>query len=341
MNHTFFILFCIYGLIGNAQVNKNQKLPKQVSTIAFGSCAHQNKDLPILTTVLKEKPDVFIWTGDNIYGNTDDMEDLAAKYQKLGSKPEFKKLNEACPFIATWDDHDYAKNDAGGDYEMKAESKEVFLKFWNDPNDADRRSHEGIYTAYNFGDMGKHIQIIMLDTRYFRTALLEKGMALSNKLVNTDPNANVLGNEQWEWLEAQLKQPADLRLIVSSIQFGISHNGWEAWANFPLQQEKMINLIKTTEANGVFFISGDAHWGELSLIEKAGQYPLYDITSSGLAKKIGKISENTRRIGKGYNDYNYGLIEIDWKNKQANISIKNIDGKPVIEKALTFGELSF
>src|SRR5688572_23509157 len=84
-----------------------------LSRIAFGSCANQDKDQPIWDAVLAAKPELFIFLGDNIYGDTRDMNELRAKYQKLAAKPGFQRLKASTPLLATWDDHDSAENHAG------------------------------------------------------------------------------------------------------------------------------------------------------------------------------------------------------------------------------------
>lgn len=78
-----------------------------ISRIAFGSCAQQDKAQPILDTVLRHHPDVFVYLGDNIYGDTKDMKVLSDKYAKLGAKPEFQRLKKGTRVLATWDDHDF------------------------------------------------------------------------------------------------------------------------------------------------------------------------------------------------------------------------------------------
>ena len=75
--------------------------------ILFGSCGHQDKDIPIFDAINKEQADLFIFLGDNIYGDTNDMRVLADKYQRLGAKPGFKTLKAQTPLIAMWDDHDF------------------------------------------------------------------------------------------------------------------------------------------------------------------------------------------------------------------------------------------
>ena len=91
----------------------------QPTAIAFGACAHENKPQPIWDAIVNTKPDLFIFAGDNIYADTEDMEVMKAKYAKLAAKPGYKSLLETCPVLATWDDHDFGVNDGGKHYSMK------------------------------------------------------------------------------------------------------------------------------------------------------------------------------------------------------------------------------
>lgn len=63
--------------------------------------------MPIFDVVVKHKPDLFVFLGDNIYGDTYNMDTLQAKYDKLSIKPTFQNLKKKIPIIATWDDHDF------------------------------------------------------------------------------------------------------------------------------------------------------------------------------------------------------------------------------------------
>ena len=102
---------------------------KEVKAIAFGSCSNQNKDLSIFDTILSRQPDVFIYLGDNIYADTENMWVLRKKYRTLKNNPHYKKFEARTPIIATWDDHDYGLNDSGKHYPKKEASKKIFLKF--------------------------------------------------------------------------------------------------------------------------------------------------------------------------------------------------------------------
>jgi alkaline phosphatase D len=317
-----------------------------ISRIAFGSCSTQDDPQPILRTVIDWEPDLFIYLGDNIYGDTDDMQVLAAKYAKLGAKKEFQALRAAMPVIATWDDHDYGSNDAGKEYPFKEQSKDIFLKFWNEPDPSPRRDHPGIHTSYRFEDptSKKTLQIILLDTRTFRDPPLESPLTSwkNDYLPDTDPTKTLLGNEQWAWLKDRLLEPADIRIIGTSIQFSHEYNGWESWTNFPRELLKMVDLIAGTKANGVVFISGDVHWGELSILKTPKTYPLHDLTASGLNRDWENVEPNRNRFGDACSDFHFGMIEITWSdNPSIQFRIHDMTGRARVRKTVRLSELRF
>ena len=304
---------------------KADSLPARIS---FGSCADQERPQPILHKVIARSPDLFVYLGDNIYGDTEDMQILRGKYQTLANKPEFQALRRACPTLSIWDDHDYGINDGGRHYPMKAESKEVFLDFWQEPEGSTRRNHEGIYHAHQFSDGEHTLQLLLLDTRTFRDDLRprEKAPNFKNSYrphENDDPT--LLGAAQWTWLEQCLRTPADLRIIATSIQFGHSYNGWESWTLFPHERNRLIETISRAGASGVVLISGDVHWGEINRQDVPGGYPLHDVTASGLNQDWDTIEPSTRRVGPAVAEYNFGSIEIAWQEHDPTVRLMTID----------------
>jgi alkaline phosphatase D len=176
-----------------------------------------------------------------------------------------------CPILATWDDHDYGANDVGREYPMREESEQVFLDFFEVPEESPRRSRPGIYDAVMFGPEGKRLQVILLDTRYFRSELprnpKEDWPTKGRYTPVDDVEATMLGEAQWEWLEEVLREPTDLRILASSIQVIPSEHEWEKWANFPLERERLLALLGEAGAERTLVISGDRHIGEMSRVE--------------------------------------------------------------------------
>ncbi len=343
----FAILFldsCQTDALYCGDVNQGTQ-PDTISRIAFGSCANQNAELPVLYKIAELNPDVFCWLGDNIYGDTHDMKVLQRKYSSLGCRPEFRSLNQQSHFLAVWDDHDYGQNDAGKEYSQKEASKNIFLDFWGEPLSSERWNHAGTYHSETFGPEGQRVQFIMLDTRFFRDPLLPaNGAPWKNAYrPNEDSTVTILGQEQWLWLEQTLLEPAEIRIVMSSIQFGISYHGFEAWANMPHEKQRFLDLIASTQAEGVLIISGDMHWSELSRIEQVNRYPIYDLTSSGITEEYSPVEPNDNRVGPAFDHANAGMIEIDWQQTDPSIRMYIIDvnGAVVIDHQLLLSDLKF
>ncbi|MFX7969089.1 alkaline phosphatase D family protein, partial [Acinetobacter baumannii] len=81
---------------------------------------------------------------------------------------------------------------------------------------------------------------------------------------NLDPAATLLGETQWAWLAERLAEPADVRLLCSSVQLAAEGTGWEGGSNFPLERQRLVDLIREKRAEGVVVISGDMHYADLS-----------------------------------------------------------------------------
>ena len=184
------------------------------------------------------------------------------------------------------------------------------------------------------------MQIIVLDTRYFRSPLKKGEKRVGGSWIpDEDPLKTVLGDDQWIWLEQQLRKPAEVRIIASSIQFVAEDAGQEAWANLPHERQRMIELLKTTKANGVVFISGDRHWSELSVLNNATSYPLYDLTCSSLNQihPRGTPTLNKYRyLPNTFHQPNYGVISIDWTSAQPGLKleIKDVNGKSQLQHSI-------
>jgi alkaline phosphatase D len=313
-----------------------------VQTIAFGSCLKESRPQPIWESVIATNPNVFVLLGDNIYGDTRDMKKLRRKWDALAAVSGFSKLNTQCRLLATWDDHDYGENDAGIEYPKKAESQQIFLDFLDEPKDSARRSTPGIYDQVTIGPKGKRVQFILLDTRYFRTALKraskrEKGKGPYGP--NESDKAEILGEAQWRWLEKTLREPAEVRIIASSIQVVSTTHGWETWGNFPKERRRFLELLKKTKANGVIILSGDRHSAEISKLDETLPYPLFDITSSAMnqTQKPGK-EENPHRVSDRYFRENFGVLKINWSKPKTRVTmeIRNLVGKIVRTAQVTF-----
>ena len=336
-------------------------------TIAFGSCAYDYKPQPIWLDIAAKEPDLFLFIGDNQYADVQFDEDgnrirgpvtdparFKEAYDAVSAKPEYAAFRATTPFMGTWDDHDYGANDAGKEYPLKAQSQQAFLDFFGFAQDHPIREQEGIYHSQTIEDDGRKVQVIMLDTRYHRDALdkqegpREEGFG--SYIPTQDTSRSLLGSAQWKWLAGQLKQDADVRIIVSSIQVVAYEHRWETWGNMPHEREALYNLIEQSQAENVFFLSGDRHLMEIS--RDTGQkgasvpYPIWDFTSSGMTQAYSPVDElNTFRVSEVVRDTHYGLVEIDWaddlQTSTVTFTALGLENKVFDTVSFKLSELSF
>ncbi|KAK8466981.1 hypothetical protein PHAVU_008G212600 [Phaseolus vulgaris] len=341
--------------------DSHEKQEQEVSRIAFGSCSNQNAPQPIWDAVVDFRPQIFIWLGDNIYGDfkrpfkifgrertvgpwknvprfvPSSEQEMKARYEKAKSSPGYVRLHQNAKVIGTWDDHDYGLNDAGKEFQGKITNQKLLLDFLDEPQDSPRRKQAGVYASYTYGPVGRDIK--------------------------------------WLWLEKELKGPATaLTIIGSSIQVISNLSAtihplfaMESWGRFPKERDRIFKLIADSKRAGVFFISGDVHFGEITRYDCAVGYPLYDVTSSGVTQSVEEVvppflrsfvrfvallTPSTMRV-KGqhcryksciYGRPNFGTIEIDWDSHPVTLKLKVRDKESItvtgVDVSLTELQLS-
>ena len=317
-----------------------------LTKIAFGSCLKQDEPAPILQTINQYGPQVFIFLGDNVYVDTDDRSEMQAAYDALAKLPGAQQLAQQSRVLAIWDDHDFGKNDGGADWPHKQMAKDIMLDFFNEPKGSARRAREGNYDAGVLGPPGRRVQVILLDTRWFRSELKRDEEAEETTFVpNDDPEATLLGEAQWAWLEEQLTEPADIRIICSSIQLLSDRHRFEKWANFPSERERFLKLVEN--AGDVLVLSGDRHSAELSLMQYGGAdgKVLLEATSSALNQSrvrseatLSEVNPYRARTNQVYTEPNFGTIDIDWNFRLVVVSLRDLQGNVVAELPLKMAD---
>ena len=302
--------------------------------ILFGSCNDEDRAQPLWPALEAEKADLFLWLGDNIYGDSEDLAVLKKKYQLQNSHEDYISFKNSTPINGTWDDHDYGVNDGGKEFPSKAGSQQLLLDFLDIPSDHPRRNREGVYDKISLNKNELSIDIFLLDTRYFRDPVIGKKGEFKAESIGT-----ILGKAQRKWLDQELaKSDADIHIFVSSIQLIPEEHGWEKWANFPEQKTKFLDLISSHNINHPIILSGDRHLAEFSMQQWKG-YTFYDLTSSSLTHGIKnpRPEANKFRIKNSelIFEENYGVLEITKDEKLLiQARIKTGMRSPVISEKL-------
>jgi alkaline phosphatase D len=264
-----------------------------LTDIAFGSGANQNQPEPLWAAIASSHPNLFVFLGDTVK-----LEDrsIAEQYSKLNVIPEYRSLRETVPFLAVWNTQDY-KVDSG---------QRDFLQQWSYLRDAVAQGQTGIYHAKIIGPKKKQVQFIVLDTRSFR----------GPRLADDKPNAPVLGEAQWQWLKDQIRKPADVRFIVSSIPLIPARKDGESWNNYPVERQKLFDMIKELKPRNLAVLSGGARQGSIAHTGLKGWGQLYDITTGPLNDAGDVVPEPDERMeGPTTTKENFGMAQIDWSNR--------------------------
>ncbi|CAH3192430.1 unnamed protein product [Porites evermanni] len=302
-----------------------------ISRIAFGSCSFPKKPQPLWEHISFQQPDLWVWLGDAVYADTkilplvwtpSPLGEMVDKFNALKYSLAYQKfLRSGVQVLGVWDDHDYGSNDGGKHYKDRLQAQGIYLDFLDEPIESLRRKREGAYASYIYGHGNKKVKIILLDTRSH---------------LRWGSDCDILGRDQWEWLEKQLSESntAQLTIIGSGIQVLSDMPFTDKWTSCPSSYDRLMWLVQKNSR--VIFISGDVHFGEFACLNNTSTgYPVYEITSSGLTGTcvtwittdmcrwlLTNIGHSSKRLQPFITEMNYGLITIHWDTQPVSVTVE-------------------
>lgn len=291
-----------------------------IERLHFASCQKHDRPQPawpIMRSRQKRRGDgssssatPLAMLGDTVYADSPFLLKLRipASSQKLErflqlqkSRPDYAAFAAETPIVGVEDDHDAGINDAAAS-NIRVNATRYILDFFDEPQGSPRRrrveeENEATFTSYLWGQKPRRVHLILLDNRAKRDDYStpgEPGWA----------HQDILGEKQWQFLHDELKNnEAEVTIIAAGLQI-VSRGDpeiAECWSKLPQSQAKLFALVASLKKPGVFFLSGDVHFTELSRAwlqyqEKGGStlvQPLYDFTSSGLTHSWGGLLKTT------------------------------------------------
>jgi alkaline phosphatase D len=317
-------------------------------TIAIGSCHYVANPNPvfrgsgsgyqIFDAIAAKRPDMMLWLGDNVYLQTPDFLDpsaMAARYRQVRAFPQLERLFAATAHIAILDDHDFGPNDTDGSYVLKGESLRLFQRYWPNPS----FGLPGVAGAFGFARVGD-VDLFLLDDRTYR---------YPNAYPDV-PEKTMFGAAQFEWLkQALVSSRARIKIVAGGSQFWNSASRFEGLHRFPSEQKRLAEWLLAARIDGVIFVSGDRHFGELLKVARAGAYPLYEFTSSPLtstpATKLDRAEHDNPDVVAGTlrTERQFGLIRISGPGSDRRIALEAYDsnGAPLWRHELRANDLRF
>jgi len=276
----------------------------------------------IFTRMKKKNSEFMVWLGDEVYYLGKDFESYDGMFNlNVRLRKNFKKYSSflsAQPNYAIWDDHDYGPDNACGDYVLKDSSLTVFKGMW--PNTyPEGEEFRGNYFNFRYYD----VEFFMTDTRFYRD---HEG----------DTAGAFLGETQLVWLKNKLMMSdAAFKFIAMGSQVVNDNTFGESYCDYSNERNELLNFISNNNIKGVFFLTGDKHYSELSMRDWNG-YPMYDFTCSPLTfpplpRRLLGAYKNTYRVNKmDYALRNFGRISFSGEKGNRNMKIE-IMGRKVVQ----------
>ncbi|WP_415061980.1 alkaline phosphatase D family protein [Bdellovibrio sp.] len=296
---------------------------KKVEKVVFTCCVHQSGEQSLWQQINKAQPDLVVLAGNSVDSVRFDEKPLSAQYKKLDQVEGYRDLRSRVPFMAVWDEQDYGVKNGDSEFASKNESREAFLKYWSYIPKLQTADAKGVEHSIILGPKGQRLQLILLDTRFYSAPLREENGEFKKNWRKKDSR---LGKEQWKWLESELRKEADYRIIVSPVQMAANSYPGERWGLSPLERQRLFDTLREVKAHNVLFISGNRSLGAIGKVDMIDYGPLYDVTVGPFNGTAATSEKDWHYVGKQVEEPNFGMIELDWKKREAQIKILNRAG---------------
>jgi alkaline phosphatase D len=269
------------------------------------------------------RPDVMLWLGDNLYLQRPDLMDpasMAARYRRQRAFEPLQELLTAAPQLAIWDDHDYGPNDGDGSCVLKGETLKLFQRYWPNPSFG-LPEVPGTFGFAQYGDL----LFFLLDDRDHRSP--ERRPDGADKAM--------YGVRQLDWLKQALTRVprGSIKIVAGGNQFWNRAHRFEGWNHLRHEQQAFADGLLERRIEGVIFLSGDRHFGELLTIERPGAYPLCEFTSSPLTShlpnRVDKAGyDNPDRVaGTLFDQRQFGPVRVTGAGDRREIAFESCDSQ--------------
>ncbi|MCL9777595.1 alkaline phosphatase D family protein [Vibrio methylphosphonaticus] len=314
--------------------------------VAFASCCRFEAfpDIPLTEKqpewkeIQNQEPDYLFLLGDNIYmdygiignepvGSPKKLSchafenRMEAKYSAQFSVPHFKNLTDEMRakggFFATWDDHDFAWNDAKGNdvpQDKKSASMKLFKKWMlHEPDDG-----APIYRYIDLPNGNPVARFIILDVRSYSDKISPQYRG-PNTLESPSYGKSMLGEEQKQFLFDALEHDLSHTFICSGLTMTA---GSEHFSEYEEEFEEFCEAVEACSSN-VFWVAGDIHKNRYYPPKKRKR-PCHELVSSG-------ISINKLGLPWAIDDvHNWGFIEFEANNVELILCKANYKNGEII-----------
>lgn len=246
--------------------------------LVLASCVDERRfpDAPSWERVGALGVSALVLLGDTPYIDSTELAVQRERYRALYSEPGFARIARNVPLYATWDDHDFGRNDSDGDLEGKEQARQAFGEYHALGELG--RDGQGIYSRHRLGP----VELFLLDARWF--AGTEPSPA-------DEARTTLLGRAQWEWLRAALiESDAPFKLLCTGMVWNgaVRPGKRDHWATYAHERDALFAFLGEAGVEGVVLVGGDVHRSRALRHDTSALvgYELTEFISSPLANLV-------------------------------------------------------
>jgi alkaline phosphatase D len=212
--------------------------------------------------------------GDRELTTLDDYRNRLAQYR---SDEDLRAAHASCPWLVTWDDHEFDNNYAGDISEQAGIDRDAFLN---------RRA--GAYKAYyehmplrkaalpkgpnmqlyRRVPFGRLAEFAVLDTRQYRTDQPCGDGVKPPCDATFDPAATLLGPEQEKWLmEGLARSPATWNVLAQQVMMARADRDYgdgeafpmDQWSGYDVARNRLLAFLHDRKISNPIVLTGDIH----------------------------------------------------------------------------------
>ncbi len=278
--------------VGRARTAPSRDAAIDKLRFSFASCQHYETGYYYAyRDMIAEEQDLIVHLGDYIYegamqkgrlrahigGEIDSLEEYRNRYALYKSDPDLKAAHAHCPWLVTWDDHEFDNNYANDHSEKsdvdpvdflqrrarayKAYYEHMPLRKSQLPSGPNLQ----LYRSVAFGNLA---EFQVLDTRQYRTPQPcgDGNKPLCDEVFSKD--ATLLGSSQENWLTTGLsKSTAKWNVLAQQIMMGrVDRNPEEGvamsmdqWAGYDVPRTRLLSWLRDHQISNPVVLTGDIH----------------------------------------------------------------------------------
>ena len=278
--------------IGRARTMPKTSAEPDRLKFAFASCQHyEHGYYTAYQHMVRENLDLLIHLGDYIYeggaqkngvrqhigGELITLDQYRNRYAQYKTDEDLQAAHAACPWLVTWDDHEFDNNYANDISEQPNIDVNAFLKRRADAYQAfyehmplRRRSiprgpDMRVYQQVAFGRLAN---FFVLDTRQYRTDQPNNDGLKPLVGAVFDPKATILGKRQRKWLTSGLlKSQSTWNVLPQQVLIAPVDRipgdedlfTMDKWAGYDFERQRLMQFFHDRRVPNPIVLSGDIH----------------------------------------------------------------------------------